>query len=317
MACTVNTLSITLSTLGGVLSANSNISAPVATAAPNLLSIAADGLFVDGSDGWVVLPASLAYSSTTGATDAACYICTSSVDLSVYLTPGMKCSLVHGGVTKYFRVVAVAAGTITLWGGSAYSLSAGAITSPMFSAAERPALFPSLPTTIPPAVAYEGMEVTLIADAASGVEWYLKFRSAEATYKWRVVGGAPLFNEVTAQQATASAAYTPLGTAGPSITPSRAGDYIVAIGCWIATTGSNANDGYMSYDIGGSGAGDADAMISGGSAGGTNLSTSGSRERPKTITVAGTALVAKYRVPGAVSTNFGNRWMRVTPVRII
>lgn len=314
MACTVNTPSVTLATAGGVLSATANISAPAATIAPNPLSILSDGLFVDGSDGWLALPTTLAYSSTTSSGDAACFVVTSSVDVRAFLSPGMKVMLIHGGVTKFFIVVAVAAGTITLWAGSVYTLSAGAITVPSFSPADLPAGFPDLPTTQPPVVAYEGMTITMIADGTNGVEWTLKFRSAEATYKWRCVGGDPLFAEVTANENLVSTvAYSALtGTAGPSITVARAGDYMVGIGCRPNNATDNVQQ-FMSYDIGGTGAVDADSISVLANTGAASIS----RTRRKNAIAAATALVSKYKGNFGTGMNFENRWMTVIPVRII
>lgn len=324
MACTVNTPSINLSTSGGVLSAVANISAPAATVAPNPLSIASDGLFVDGSDGWIGLPSALAYSSTTSSGDASCFVVTSSVDVRAFLSPGMKVMLVHGGVTKFFVVVAVAAGTITLWAGSAYTLAAGAITVPFFSPADLPAGFPDLPTTAPPAVAYEGMTVTWIADAANGIEYTIKFRTAEATYKWRVIGGPPMTAVVATGQNVQSAAYVDLGTVGPSIALPRAGDWIFAYSCQSTAAGAgNVTEWVlMAYALSGGttyAAADADAAATMAQIANFGLLpvTASMPSRPHTGIVTGTTVTAKYRNNNATTITVANRRIAALPVRII
>lgn len=159
-------------------------------------------------------------------------------------------------------------------------------------------------------------EVYLEVDATNGIQWHLAYESGETTYKWRFLGGPPMYAEVATNEATASATYAALATAGPSITTPRAGDYIVEQGVWMQATGGVTNAALMSYDIGGTGAVDADAIQAAMSSGGTLANSTGMRKRLKAAIAASTALVSKYKVPGAVSTNFGNRWMTIYPVRI-
>jgi hypothetical protein len=147
----------------------------------------------------------------------------------------------------------------------------------------------------------------------SGFTWAFIYDSSEATYKWKFVGGPPMFAEVTTDDTTTSATYAALTTAGPSIALPRAGDYMVEIGFagYVSSAGSTLT---MSYDIGGTGAVDADGVAF------DEPSASGyaetqSRPRVKTGLTA-VSLVSKYkRVAG--TAHFLNRWMRVTPVRVI
>lgn len=117
--------------------------------------------------------------------------------------------------------------------------------------------------------------------------------------------------EVPAAQTTASATYAALGTAGPSNTVPVAGDYDVEVGCYAYATVTAAI--YMSYDIGGTGAVDADAVL--GISGSGTSAFAGNRVRRKTGLAASTALVSKYRTSAGTAT-IGDRWMRVMPVRV-
>lgn len=64
------------------------------------------------------------------------------IDLSYYLSVGMKIRLVQGGVTKYFFIVKIAGNTITLYGGTDYTLTNAAISNVCYSMVEAPYGFP-------------------------------------------------------------------------------------------------------------------------------------------------------------------------------
>lgn len=70
-------------------------------------------------------------------------------DKTLKYTPGTKLQLTHSAAVKYFIVTAVAfaAGdtTVTVYGGTDYTLAAGAITLPFFSRDRSPASFPLNP----------------------------------------------------------------------------------------------------------------------------------------------------------------------------
>jgi len=55
----------------------------------------------------------------------------------------MKLRLTHGGVTKYFFITAIDASTITLYGGTDYTLSASTISDVYFSGHKNPYGFPT------------------------------------------------------------------------------------------------------------------------------------------------------------------------------
>jgi hypothetical protein len=137
-------------------------------------------------------------------------------------------------------------------------------------------------------------------------------------YKWVFIGGDVAFSEVVTQESPNSSSYVALATPGPIITVPRAGIYAVEIGFFMFN--NSIGGGYaqlMSYDIGATGAVDADAcgpiMV--------NIATAAefqvSRQRVKTFTSGPTTLTAKYR-QNAATTNypFSNRTMQVTPKRV-
>lgn len=154
----------------------------------------------------------------------------------------------------------------------------------------------------------------------SGCTWLFQYQAAQATYKWVFVGGSPIFAEVTTSESTTSSGYTALATAGPSITLSRGGDYDVRLEARVFGPENAAAGfiGFMSYDIGGTGAADADAIL------GTNpvnsvsdIGWSASGARRKTAIAAATTLTSKYRTSAATTTVFASRKMVVSPVRVI
>lgn len=157
---------------------------------------------------------------------------------------------------------------------------------------------------------------------ANGVCWVFRYNAASASAnKWEFIGGDPLYAEVLAADTTTSITYATLTNAGPAIAVPRIGDYDVGIGCVLdfAWTTSAAKFGYMSYDIGATGAVDADSIkggCGGGGAAAGNVTGTGSRVRRKALTAV--TLTAKYRVTNA-ATDFltvSNRWMSLVPVRI-
>lgn len=143
--------------------------------------------------------------------------------------------------------------------------------------------------------------------------WRLRYVAAKSSNKWVCIGGVPGFSEITTQESTTSTTYVALTTAGPSFALPVDGDYMVEVGAAVhnSTVGSGAR---MSYDIGGTGAVDADHV------GVDAVATSNSgidvaRARRKTGLTAVT-LTAKYRATTGDTATFADRWMRVMPVAI-
>jgi len=176
---------------------------------------------------------------------------------------------------------------------------------------------PPLVTSLP-ASPVDGQEVYFQADATNGIVWRLRYNAGSSSaYKWEFVGGSPLFAEVATEETTASTTYVALATAGPTLTLPRAGDYDVEIGCRLYSSVNNTG-ALMGYDIGATGAVDADAVSYYAAAtlgGGATATGNYARARRKTGLTA-VALTAKYRATSAITVAIGSRWMRVTPVRV-
>ena len=149
----------------------------------------------------------------------------------------------------------------------------------------------------------------------AGVVWHLRYNSA-TTY-WDYLGGAPLLSEVAADETLSNCGcntYRALTTAGPSITTPLFGDYDVKIGAEGYDAGFTwTNFTVMSYDIGATGAVDADGM----NMAFPNNSTysANSRVERKTGIAANTAFVSKYKQNND-NAHWRSRWMQITPVRV-
>jgi hypothetical protein len=170
---------------------------------------------------------------------------------------------------------------------------------------------PDYATTLPGSPS-NGKE-TILVDSTSAPTYHWRLRYNSTTAKWHYIGGTPAFVEVATQQSTASGSYVALTTAGPAIALPVAGDYDVEIGAQVGVAVGVAGSAFMSYDIGGTGAVDADALeyiI----ATGDNY-TAGCFLRRKTGLTAIT-LTAKYRTSLGATGKWAKRWMRVTPVKI-
>lgn len=131
--------------------------------------------------------------------------------------------------------------------------------------------------------------------------------------KWIFIGGSPLAAEVAASEATTTTTtYQALTTAGPAVTVPRAGVYVVEYGAMV-TLGASSSGAWMSFDIGATGAVDADGVEVSGAAG-----TIFALERRilKSGLAASTALTAKYRPSNAVANTFSRRRIEVIPVRV-
>lgn len=164
-------------------------------------------------------------------------------------------------------------------------------------------------------------DMFILVDSATAAtwSWHLRYNASRASNKWEFVGGSPGTNEVLTSQSTSSTSYTALATAGPSFAIPVAGDYLVTIGAFNQVSENDAAvTGYMSFDIGGTGAVDGDAVMAATpseSGGPFGNSSSGSRTMKKTGLTAVT-LTAKYRCNQATSTTFANRFMVVQPIAI-
>ena len=168
-----------------------------------------------------------------------------------------------------------------------------------------------------PSSPYHGQLVYYAADATNGINWHLRYNANSASsYKWEYLGGGSLYNAVAADESTTSATYTALTTSGPTPTTlALAGDYMIAFGSTAYTAGTNVFS-YHSFDVGGTGAIDADALEYRNSAANVPR-TAQSRTVLKTGISAGSSIVSKYKSgTSGTAANFKNRWMQITPVRV-
>jgi len=169
---------------------------------------------------------------------------------------------------------------------------------------------PGYSTSLPGSPADAQEHILVDSTSAPTYAWRLRFNSALA--KWEFIGGRSKVSEVATSENTSSTTYAALATAGPSIVIPVAGDYIVETGAMVLAASTNIT-GLMSYDIGGTGAVDADSISARQVASDPGVSVS--RMKVKTGLTAVT-LTAKYRMSTAGNANFAHRWMRVTPVTL-
>jgi hypothetical protein len=177
----------------------------------------------------------------------------------------------------------------------------------------------AVPATSLPGSPVDGQHSTL-TDSTTVPTYAWQFVYSAAAAKWVFIGGSPKTSQVATSETTTSTTYAALTTAGPSVALPLAGTYEIIIGCTMLATG-NTNEGnsLMSYDIGGTGAVDNDAV-----AAMTVIAASGfhdpnattMRSQVKTGLTAVT-LTAKYRNTTASNTvAFSQRFMHVRPVLI-
>lgn len=76
----------------------------------------------------------------------------------------------------------------------------------------------------------DGDECYLVADAANGVIWHMRYNAGGTTYKWEFLGGPSVRSNIAAGEASSVAAFADLATVGPSFVAPRSGDYEVEWG---------------------------------------------------------------------------------------
>lgn len=148
--------------------------------------------------GWVPTAVALTYS----AADAPTFVATTASDLTALISVGMRVKLTQTTV-KYFIVTAIDAATITLYGGTDYTLANAAISAVSFSSAKAPQGFPLDPakwtvTTLGPIDALTALNtITNLQKAAAALEivvpvgaWWLSI-DCEASAGAVNAGGLP------------------------------------------------------------------------------------------------------------------------------
>jgi len=239
-------------------------------------------------------------------------------------------TLLNGGIdaANLLGTPSLASGEVPVWNGSQFvrstvtrvgatSLGSGTPDSTKYLRGDgswQTLTIPSIgyATTLPGSPT-DGQESILVDSlTVPTYQWRFRWNAGSAnTDKWEYVGGTAAVTETpNADLLNANAVYTTIANAGPSFALPRAGVYTVEVGCFPKQT-ANAHY-YMSYDIGGTGAVDADAFEGDWGNGGNG--TAGSFARTKSGLTAVT-LTAKYKSLTG-NTTFAKRWMRVTPVRV-
>lgn len=94
------------------------------------------------SDGWVSTAATLTYTSTDGHT----FVVGTSIDLTGVIQVGDKIKFTNNATTFYGFVTAISSSSITLYGGTNYTVANSAITNPFYSHAKSPFGFVIDPT---------------------------------------------------------------------------------------------------------------------------------------------------------------------------
>lgn len=94
-------------------------------------------LVIATSSDWNTITATLTYASA----DSPTFVANTSIDLTSVISVGMKLKLTQTTV-KYFIVTAITSTTITLYGGTDYTLANASITLPYFSSMKTPYGFP-------------------------------------------------------------------------------------------------------------------------------------------------------------------------------
>lgn len=89
------------------------------------------------STGWQAAPGTWTYSSA----DSPTFVFTTSIDMSSFIGVGARIKLTQT-TAKYFIVTAISGTTVTIYGGTDYTLANAAITSPFFSIMQAPVGFP-------------------------------------------------------------------------------------------------------------------------------------------------------------------------------
>jgi len=199
----------------------------------------------------------------------------------------------YGAATPYVK------GDVVTYGGVVYgAVNDSTGQTPPPATPVYPNFTPLPLLTALPSSPFDGQQIILTDSlTAPTFTWLLRYVAAKASNKWVFIGGAPAVTEVLTSEALAGSAntYNAPPTAGPNWTIPVSGDYLVATSHHF-TAVSGAGKGYMSYDIGATGAVDADASSAFSSSPGDTMMTY--RERRKTGLVAGTVLTAKYKQGG-------------------
>jgi hypothetical protein len=157
---------------------------------------------------------------------------------------------------------------------------------------------------------------TFIYDTGtSGVRWQFVYDTSDGTtYPWLGIGGPSLWAQVTTEEPTTGThtTYQSLATALTIANP-LAGDYTIRFGC-RAGCPTAANALAMTPKYGAAATADADGMFVQHQTADELLDIV--REVRKTGLSASTTITMQHRTSVNTASNFSNRWVSITPVRV-
>lgn len=158
----------------------------------------------------------------------------------------------------------------------------------------------------------DGDEVYLIADAANGVVWHLRYNAGSASsYKWEYLGGGEMNARVLASETT-TATWVDLTTVGPQIVVPRAGDYFCMYGALLYNAnaaGTAAAGIYYNGALQTSIITTIDNSIG-------SVQVGDTQQGLLTGLAAGTTVKMQYWSSGGFVSTFTNRWLTLIPRRI-
>lgn len=170
-----------------------------------------------------------------------------------------------------------------------------------------------------PASPQDGQECLLLADAANGVVWHLKYRAASSSaYKWEFIGGNSLRSEVATEELRIGATYGDLATVGPQITLPLAGDYIVSGGAHAWISGTGASQVFAAVKLGTAATADTEALAASYTIPQAVANAQGgqsSREILAAARAAADVLKMQYRASAGTGV-WTRRWLAVRPRRV-
>lgn len=170
----------------------------------------------------------------------------------------------------------------------------------------------------PPAVPWDGDEWTFPA-GSNGELWRFRYNAASANAaKWEYLGGSALAHYIATQETTASATAADMTTVGPTLTTPRAGDYEAEWGAW-AYNSSVTGEAPVYLSV----AGTVQNLVGFGiyhwePSSGTGAITIESDSTAARINAVAASAVVKcmYGAPVGGTSNYGNRWLKLRPVRV-
>lgn len=171
-----------------------------------------------------------------------------------------------------------------------------------------------------PASPVDGQEVYYAASLSGGNMWHLRYRAGSGSiYKWEFVGGSPLTAENSGSVTPNNTSY--VTATSPSVTVPLAGEYIIehgAQGTNNGTTNANPDLIFSTIKIGAAAAADAEAIEFGDhpwTAASNSVTSAGSKAMRRTVSSANSALTQYVKTINGLY-GWGDRWLKVTPVRV-